>query len=297
MKQYVSSPQKNGKTVSTLHDAVHNGAMSNETPHIPSPALANLAPGSVWLVGAGPGDPGLLTLLAVRALTQADVVVFDALVDGRILDLINPGAERIFAGKRGGRPSANQDDISHQLVTLARAGKRVARLKGGDPCVFGRGGEEALALARADIPFRIVPGVTAGVGALSYAGIPATHRDAGAAITFITGHASGGDVPDNLDWRALAGGSPTLVFYMALSHLGRICAALRDAGRDADEPVAVICKATTPAQAVLVTTLARAETDARTAALKPPALIVVGSIVRFRDELAWFEKLADAKAG
>jgi uroporphyrin-III C-methyltransferase len=260
------------------------------------PKLADLEPGWVWLVGAGPGDPGLLTLLATRALAQADVVVFDALVDERILDLINPGAERIFAGKRGGRPSANQDDISPQLVALAQDGKRVARLKGGDPCIFGRGGEEALALARAGIPFRIVPGVTAGVGALAYAGIPATHRYAGTTITFITGHATGGNVPDNLNWQALAGGSPTLVIYMGLSHLGRICAAIRDAGRAGDEPVAVICKATTAAQSVLVTTLERAEDDARTAALKPPALIVVGSIVRFRDELAWFEQLVHAGA-
>jgi len=260
------------------------------------PKLADLEPGWVWLVGAGPGDPGLLTLLATRALAQADVVVFDALVDERILDLINPGAERIFAGKRGGRPSANQDDISRQLVALAQDGKRVARLKGGDPCIFGRGGEEALALARAGIPFRIVPGVTAGVGALAYAGIPATHRDAGPAITFITGHATGSNVPDNLNWQALAGGSPTLVIYMGLSHLGRICAAIRDAGRAGDEPVAVICKATTAAQSVLVTTLERAEDDARTAALKPPALIVVGPIVRFRDELAWFEQLVHAGA-
>lgn len=277
---------------------MHNGAMNDTVPFATTrlPPLAELAPGSVWLVGAGPGDPGLLTLLAAHALAQADCVVYDALVDARILDLINPRAEKIFAGKRGGRPAASQDDISRRLVELARAGRRVARLKGGDPCVFGRGGEEALALARAGVPFRIVPGITAGVGGLAYAGIPATHRDAGAAITFITGHSAGGDVPGNLDWPALARGSPTLVFYMGLGHIGKIAAELMAAGRGGDEPLAVICKATTPAQKVLVTTLAGAEADARAAALKPPALIVVGAVVRFRDALQWFERVA-AEAG
>jgi uroporphyrin-III C-methyltransferase len=260
----------------------------------PAPlGLADLEPGWVWLTGAGPGDPGLLTLLAARALAQADVVVYDALVDPRILTLARNGAELILAGKRGGRPSANQDDISRKLIDLAGQGLRVARLKGGDPCLFGRGGEEALALARAGVPFRIVPGVTAGIGGLAYAGIPATHRDTGTAITFITGHTAGGDVPGDLDWAALARGSPALVFYMALGHLGRIAKQLIAAGRADDEPVAVISKATTPDQKVLVTTLAAAEQAAKAALLVPPALVVVGQIVRFRDELTWFENIAD----
>jgi uroporphyrin-III C-methyltransferase len=264
----------------------------NDPPALNAPALANLEPGWVWLTGAGPGDPGLLTLLAARALAQADVVVYDALVDPRILSFARDGAELILAGKRGGRPSANQDDISRTLIELAARDLRVARLKGGDPCLFGRGGEEALALARAGVPFRIVPGVTAGIGGLAYAGIPATHRDAGAAITFITGHTAGGDVPGDLDWAALARGAPALVFYMALGHLGRIAAELMTAGRAGNEPVAVISKATTPDQKVLVTTLAEAEQAASAARLAPPALVVVGAIVRFRDELAWFEKIA-----
>jgi uroporphyrin-III C-methyltransferase len=253
--------------------------------------LADIAPGSVWLVGAGPGDPGLVTLYAAHGLARADAIVFDALVDRRILDLANPHAEMIFAGKRGGRPSPNQDDISGRLIALARAGRRVLRLKGGDPCVFGRGGEEALALARAGIPFRLVPGITAGIGGLAYAGIPATHRDTNAAITFVTGHMAGGEVPDNLDWAALAKGSPTLVLYMALAHLGTIADLLTAAGRRPDEPVAIITGATTPDQRVLVTTLANAAEDAENAAMVPPALIVIGENVRFRDQLNWFAAL------
>src|SRR5881397_49850 len=147
-----------------------------------------LAPRHVWLAGAGPGDPGLLTLDALAGLSQADVVVHDALVDRRVLALAGAQARLEFAGKRGGRPSAEQGDISNRLIELARAGKRVLRLKGGDPCVFGRGGEEALALKAAGVPFRIIPGVTAGIGGLAYAGIPVTHRDTNSAVTFLTGH-------------------------------------------------------------------------------------------------------------
>ena len=154
--------------------------------------LPEFAPGSVWLVGAGPGDPGLLSALALHALDLADHVVYDALVDPRILALARPGAALEYAGKRGGRPSPRQADISTRLIALAREGRRVLRLKGGDPCVFGRGGEEALALARAAIPFRIVPGITAGIGGLAYAGIPVTHREVGSAVTFVTGHDSVG---------------------------------------------------------------------------------------------------------
>src|ERR1700757_876901 len=179
-------------------------------------------PGHVWLAGAGPGDPGLLTLDALAGLSQADVVVHDALVDRRVLALAGPQARLEFAGKRGGRPSAEQGDISNRLIELARARKRVLRLKGGDPCVFGRGGEEALALANAGIPFRIVPGITAGIGGPAYAGIPVTHRDTNSAVTFLTGHDSNGDVPGGLDWDAIARGAPVLVLYMASRHLMRI---------------------------------------------------------------------------
>jgi uroporphyrin-III C-methyltransferase len=158
--------------------------------------------------------------------------------------------------------------------------------------MFGRGGEEALALARARVPFRIVPGVTAGIGGLAYAGIPATHRDTNAAITFITGHTIGGDLPSDLDWEALARGSPALVFYMGLGHIGRLAEALMTAGRPRTEPVAVISRATTPEQTVLVTTLAGAETTVERARPRTPALVVVGAIIRFREEIAWFERIA-----
>jgi uroporphyrin-III C-methyltransferase len=253
--------------------------------------FADLAPGSVWLVGAGPGDPGLMTLYGAHGLAQADAIVFDALVNKRILALANKDAEMIFAGKRGGRPSPAQEDISDRLIALARAGRRVLRLKGGDPCIFGRGGEEALALARAGIPFRLVPGITAGIGGLAYAGIPATHRDTNAAITFITGHMAGGEVPDNLDWAALAKGSPTLVLYMALRHIGRIAALLGEAGRHPEEPVAIISGATTADQKVLVSTLAKVAEDSEKAKMAPPALIVIGKNVQFHDQLNWFAAL------
>ena len=172
--------------------------------------LPALEPGWVWLTGAGPGEPGLLSLLALHGLRQADIVVYDALVDARILDLARPGAVLEFAGKRGGKPSARQRDISLRLVELAREGKRVLRLKGGDPFVFGRGGEEALSLVAARIPFRIVPGISAGIGGLAYAGIPVTHRDINSAVTFITGHDTSCLVPDSVDWASLAKASQSM---------------------------------------------------------------------------------------
>src|ERR1700747_2146400 len=211
--------------------------------------------GSVWLVGAGPGDPGLLSVLALHGLECADVVVYDALVDPRILRLARSGAALDCAGKRGGRPSPSQPDISMRLIRLARAGNRVLRLKGGDPFMFGRGGEEAWALAAAGVPFRIVPGITAGIGGLAYAGIPVTHRDTNSAVTFLTGHDSDGTVPGGLDWQAIARGAPALVLYMAARALPGIAERLAVAGRRPEEPVAVISKATTPAQRVVVSTL------------------------------------------
>lgn len=242
-------------------------------------------PGWVWLVGAGPGDPGLLTLNAAHALSSADVVVYDALVDERILDLARPGAELIYAGKRGGRPSPKQRAISLRLVELAREGHRVLRLKGGDPFVFGRGGEEALTLVEHAIPFRVVPGITAGTGGLAYAGIPATHRDTNSAVTFITGHSVTGEVPDNLDWQALARGAPVIVLYMAVKHMGLIAEKLIAGGRDPDEPVAFVSSAATADQTVLETTLG--EAGAAAAAVTPPAVIAIGPVVSLRPALDW----------
>ena len=247
--------------------------------------LPEFEPGSVWLVGAGPGDPGLLSALALHALSHADVVVYDALVDRRILRLAREGAALDHAGKRGGRPSPTQPDISARLVRLAQTGNRVLRLKGGDPCVFGRGGEEALALAAAGVPFRIVPGITAGIGGLAYAGIPVTHRDTNSAVTLVTGHDSGGEVPGGLDWDALARGSPVLVLYMASRHLPNIVDRLLAAGRRSEEPVAIISRATTPEQSVLVSTLG--EIAGATADIPVPAIIAIGEVVRFRAALDW----------
>jgi uroporphyrin-III C-methyltransferase len=249
--------------------------------------LPEFAAGSVWLVGAGPGDPGLLSALALHALDHADCVVYDALVDPRILDLARAGAALEYAGKRGGRPSPRQPDISARLIELAQDSKRVLRLKGGDPCVFGRGGEEALALAAAQIPFRIVPGITAGIGGLAYAGIPLTHRDIASAATFVTGHDREGIVPETVDWTAIARGSPVIVLYMGLTHLARIATRLIAAGRPADEPVAIISRATTPAQRVVVASLADAAASAAAAGIEAPTIIVIGEVVRLHATLGW----------
>src|SRR5262252_5292204 len=241
--------------------------------------LPALEAGSVWLAGAGPGDPGLLSVLALHGLRQAEVIVYDALVDGRILDLAKPGAELEYAGKRGGKPSAKQRDISLRLIELAREGRRVLRLKGGDPFIFGRGGEEALALVGAGVPFRIVPGVSAGIGGLAYAGIPITHRDVNSAVTFVTGHDASGVVPDSVDWEALAKGSPVIVVYMALKHIAGIAERLIAAGRHPDEPLAVVSRATTPQQRVLETTLVRAAADVEASGIEPPAVVAIGRAV------------------
>jgi uroporphyrin-III C-methyltransferase len=251
--------------------------------------LPEFAPGTVWLVGAGPGDPGLLSVLALYALGLADHVVYDALVDRRILELARPGAALEYAGKRGGRPSASQPDISARLIALAREHRRVLRLKGGDPCVFGRGAEEALALVAAGIGFRIVPGITAGIGGLAYAGIPLTHRDINSAVAFVTGHDSDGAVPGGVDWEALARAAPVIVLYMAARHLPKIAARLIAAGRRREEPAAAIGKATTAAQRVVVSSLGEIATVA--SAVETPAIIVVGEVVRLRAGLDWLGAL------
>jgi uroporphyrin-III C-methyltransferase len=257
-------------------------------------AALNLAPfdkGWVWLVGAGPGDPGLITALGLKAIGEADFILYDALVDERLLGLAREGAGLIFAGKRAGVTSCKQSDISNLLIDLARKGNRVLRLKGGDPFVFGRGGEEAGALAKARVPFRIVPGITAGIGGLAYAGIPVTHRDTNHAVTFITGHGADGKLP-RLDWQAIGKGSETLVFYMARKFAGEIAAALIAAGRKTDEPAAIVANAARPDQNVIVTTLG----DLGAAAAKSPALsiIVIGENVRLRRELDWLGRMAGA---
>jgi uroporphyrin-III C-methyltransferase len=196
-----------------------------------------------------------------------------------------------YAGKRGGKPSAKQRDISLRLVELAKAGKRVLRLKGGDPFVFGRGGEEALTLVEYNIPFRIVPGISAGIGGLAYAGIPVTHRDVNHSVTFLTGHNSSGLVPDGINWDAIGKGSPVIVMYMTMKHIGEISAKLIAAGRSRDEPVAFVCNATTSAQRVLETTLGEATDAVMASGLEPPAIVVVGEVVRLRGSLDWLGAL------
>ena len=249
--------------------------------------LPTLDPGWVWLTGAGPGDPGLLTLQALTGIQQADLIVHDALVSDKTLALAGPNCDIVYAGKRGGKPSPKQPDISARLVAFARAGKRVVRLKGGDPFVFGRGGEEALALVAAGIPFRVVPGISAGIGGLAHAGIPLTHRETNSVVTFITGHGASGDVPDSVDWAALASGSPVLVIYMALKHLGTIRDRLTDGGRRVDEPVAIVSKVTLDEEAVLESTLGRCVEDLVASEIEPPAMVVIGDVVRLRAGLDW----------
>jgi uroporphyrin-III C-methyltransferase len=249
--------------------------------------MPELEPGWVWLTGAGPGDPGLLTLHALNGLRQADVIVHDALVDDRTLTLAGSDCEIIYAGKRGGKPSPRQPDISARLVKLARGGKKVLRLKGGDPFIFGRGGEEALALVAAGIPFRVIPGISAGIGGLAHAGIPLTHRETNSAVTFVTGHGASGDLPDGIDWPALATGSPVLVIYMAIKHLGTIRRRLMEGGRFADEPVAIVSRASQPGERVLETTLGMCVEDVATQKIEPPAIVVIGEVVRLRAGLDW----------
>ncbi len=246
-----------------------------------------MEPGHVWLVGAGPGDPGLLTLHAVNALKQADVIVYDALVDEACLSLKSDAAILEYAGKRGGKPSPKQRDISLRLVELAKTGKKVLRLKGGDPFVFGRGAEEALTLVEHGVPFRIVPGITAGIGGLAYAGIAATHRDINQSVTFLTGHDATGLVPDGVDWEGVARSSPVIVMYMAMKHIDLIMARLMAVGRSPDEPVAFVCNASLPDQKVLETTLGQAAKDVAASGLEPPAIVVVGDVVRLRAGLDW----------
>ncbi len=257
-----------------------------DSPALPAHDWPELKPGWVWLCGAGPGDPGLVTLHTLNALKQADVIVYDALVETGILNWA-PQAEHVYAGKRGGKPSAKQRDISLHLVELARAGKRVLRLKGGDPFVFGRGGEEAQTLIQHGVPVRIIPGISAGIGGLAYAGIPVTHRDVNQSVTFVTGHDQSGETPSSLDWQAISKGSQVLVIYMGMKHIARITGALLDAGRPASEPCAVVTSATTAAQTVLETTLGTMEADIAASGMEPPAIICVGRSVLMRQVLDW----------
>jgi uroporphyrin-III C-methyltransferase len=245
--------------------------------------------GHVWLAGAGPGDPGLLTLDALAGLAQADVIVHDALVGEAILALAGPQVELEYAGKRGGRPSAQQADISRRLIELARDNRRVLRLKGGDPCMFGRGGEEAIALAEAGVPYRIIPGVTAGLSGLSAASIPATMRGVNQAIIFATGHADG-----DFDWAALARTGQPIVIYMAMRNVAEIVEGLTRGGLAPQTPAAVIVAATTPEQRVVISRLDRLADEVGKLGFALPGLLVVGEIVTLRERLLRLARKAEA---
>jgi uroporphyrinogen III methyltransferase/synthase len=246
--------------------------------------------GKVFLVGAGPGDPGLITVKGLDCISRADVLVYDYLASPELLAHASADAEIIYVGKKGGDHTLAQDGINRLLVEKAADGKIVARLKGGDPFIFGRGGEEAEVLVAAGIPFEVVPGVTAAIGAAAYAGIPLTHRNYTSDVAFVTGHEDPTKSDSSIDWKALATGVGTLVFFMGVKNLPAICGNLMDNGRAADTPVAVIRWGTTARQQTVTGTLDSIVEISRRAGIKAPAIIIVGGVVKLRETMQWFEK-------
>ena len=242
--------------------------------------------GEVYLVGAGPGDPELLTLRALKLMERAEVMLYDNLVSDAVLELVPAGVERIYVGKQRANHTLRQEEINDLLVRHARAGRRVLRLKGGDPFMFGRGGEEIDSLAANGIPFEVVPGITAALGVAAFAGIPLTHRDYAQACLFVTGHLKDGSM--DLDWPALARPRQTVVVYMGLLGLPILCAKLIEHGQSPDLPAAVVQQGTAPTQRVVTGTLATLPELAERAALHGPTLIIVGDVVRLRERLNWF---------
>jgi uroporphyrinogen III methyltransferase / synthase len=251
--------------------------------------VKSLSSGIVYLVGSGPGDPSLITLRGVECLRKAEVVVYDYLANEQLLNHAPSAAERIYAGKIGGRHNQGQDQINALLVEKGRSGKVVVRLKGGDPFVFGRGGEECEALREAGIAFEIVPGVTAAIGAAAYAGIPLTHRDYTTSVTLVTGHEGKGKEESTIDWNCLARGNGTVVFYMGVTTLRQNMERLVAHGRNPQTPVALVRWGTTPEQQVLTGTLADIADRAEQSGFKPPAITIVGEVVSLREKLHWFD--------
>jgi uroporphyrinogen III methyltransferase/synthase len=246
--------------------------------------------GVVYLVGAGPGDPGLMTARSLELIAAADAVFYDRLIPPGALDGARSEAELVYVGKQPGVPSVPQEEIGERLIEAARAGKSVVRLKGGDPFVFGRGGEEGEALREAGVEFEVVPGVTAGVAATAYAGIPVTHRDDASAVAFVTGHEDPEKAESALDWEALARFPGTLVFYMGVKRLAENATALTEAGRDPEEPAAAIERGTWPGQRTVTATLGTIADAVAREQVKAPALIVVGEVARRREDLEWLER-------
>lgn len=243
--------------------------------------------GRVYLVGAGPGDPELLTLRAVRLLQQTDVIVYDHLVSSAVLDFVSPSAERIYAGKRRNEHTMRQEQINALLIKLAQQGKQVVRLKGGDPFIFGRGGEELQALAAHGIAFEVVPGITAASGVSSYAGIPLTHRDHAQTCLFVTGHLKDGTA--DLDWPSLVRPNQTVVIYMGLGGLADICRQMVAHGAAPDLPIAVVQDGSIASQKVVTGTLSDIPERVTQAGLRSPCLTIIGNVVKLHDSLAWFK--------
>jgi len=286
--------------IARLRQPERRPAAAIRTPHSHSPVddarqriAASKPDGRVYLVGAGPGDPDLLTVRAARLLSSVDVVVYDQLVGDRVLELVPAQTRKIYVGKRAGNHALPQDQINALLVALGSEGLRVARLKGGDPFIFGRGGEELEALIEAGIEFEVVPGVTAASGMAAYAGIPLTHRAHAQACVFVTGHLKDGTA--NLDWEALARPNQTLVIYMGVGGLGMICRELIAHGMAPDMPAALVEKATLPGQRTVAGTLATLPQRALDENVQAPALIVVGSVVELHRDFDWFERRPEAR--
>jgi len=252
--------------------------------------MTNVKKGKVYLVGAGPGDPGLLTIKGKECLSRADVVIYDYLANKSFLAYTRDSAELIYVGKKGGCHTMAQEDINDLIVKKTQQGHVVVRLKGGDPYIFGRGGEEAQELAKAGLEFEVVPGVTSAISVPAYAGIPLTHRDYTSTVTFITGHESSTKEESNVAWNHLASGTGTLVFLMGMGNLAHIAERLMQNGRSPDTPVAVIRRGTVAQQKTLTGILKNISRLARESHMEPPAIIVVGEVVRLREELNWFEK-------
>lgn len=265
-----------------LPPATPKAASADPRPN-PAPLTSQ---GRVWLVGGGPGDPELLTLKAVRILQQAQVVVYDHLVSDAVLQFLPPEAERIFAGKRRNEHTMRQERINQLLVDLAGQGLRVVRLKGGDPFIFGRGGEEMQALAAAGVAFEVVPGITAASAASCYAGIPLTHRDYAQTVVLVTGHLKDGTA--DLDWPHLVKPHQTVVIYMGLSGAPSICRQLMAHGAPADRPIAVVQTASLPGQDVLLSTLAQLPDDLARHPMQSPSLLIIGEVAQLHRHLAWF---------